>query len=53
MRAGRWNHRCCAERRLGVCLAARGTFATGKAFGCRMAAFGMIWNIDYVIHPEG
>ncbi|MGR7980075.1 hypothetical protein ACU6IP_07430, partial [Klebsiella pneumoniae] len=25
----------------------------GKAFGCRMAAFGMIWNIDYVIHPEG
>ncbi|MDA5158699.1 hypothetical protein QE248_05225, partial [Klebsiella pneumoniae] len=20
---------------------------------CRMAAFGMIWNIDYVIHPEG
>ncbi|MCL0296396.1 hypothetical protein M2T30_28080, partial [Escherichia coli] len=23
------------------------------AFGCRMAAFGMIWNIDYVIHPEG
>ena len=39
--------------RVAYCLAARGTFATGKAFGCRMAAFGMIWNIDYVIHPEG
>ncbi|EPL2540535.1 hypothetical protein [Klebsiella pneumoniae] len=31
---------------MACCLAARGTFATGKAFG-------MIWNIDYVIHPEG
>ncbi|EPH0538144.1 hypothetical protein ACTVQ6_19995 [Klebsiella pneumoniae] len=38
---------------MACCLAARGTFATGKAFGCRMAAFGMIWNRDYVIHPEG
>ncbi|MEX7604148.1 hypothetical protein AB6V52_24020, partial [Klebsiella pneumoniae] len=28
---------------MACCLAARGTFANGKAFGCRMAAFGMIW----------
>ncbi|MDP1165969.1 hypothetical protein, partial [Klebsiella pneumoniae] len=30
---------------MACCLAARGTFAPGQAFGCRMAAFGMIWNI--------
>ncbi|WP_218804485.1 hypothetical protein [Klebsiella quasipneumoniae] len=38
---------------MACCLAARGTSATGDAFGCRMAAFGIIWNIDYVIRPEG
>ncbi|BDO04409.1 hypothetical protein KAM644c_38760 [Klebsiella quasipneumoniae subsp. quasipneumoniae] len=59
--SGGQSERCSAARRPerqprcpdGVLSGRAGPSATDDAFGCRMAAFGMIWNIDYVIHPEG
>ncbi|UMX91536.1 hypothetical protein MJ579_06520 [Klebsiella pneumoniae] len=41
-----------ASGRMACCLPRARHLATGKVFVASMAVPGMIWNIDYVIHPR-